>query len=389
MDYRFITSLSKGIRPYILAIFLVLVVYIFKVIYPRNVPHPFLLASLPILVVIILGNVRAAASALAVSLLLLVYAFLPPYNSFGSVMTYIPEVILFTVQGLLVIWLVQKLKKVASQLDALNSELEAKVAERTRELEKAAKTLKKQKASLLALNKSKDEFILIASHELRTPATIVKQYIGMILEGYTGNKLPKKEARMLRAAQKGNDKQLKIINDLLYVAEIDAKEIILRKEQVDLASLINEVISQYRTESKARLREISFSKPRKKIVTQADPHRLHLALKHLVDNAHNYSSLDKKIMIKLSQSVKGIHIQVKDEGIGIESKDIRRIFGKFTRLSNQLSIEAGGAGLGLYLSKKIIRQHGGNITITSDKEKGSVFTVTLPTDNTASREITA
>jgi PAS domain S-box-containing protein len=253
---------------------------------------------------------------------------------------------------------------------------------RTRKLEADTARLTKQRAELMALNTAKDEFISLASHQLRTPATAVKQFLGMVLEGY-GGRVPQKQLKLLKQAYASNERQLTIVEDLLKVAQVDAGKVKLQKETVDLVALIKDVIQGQTAKFSEHGQTVIF-KPRPRSVTaKADPDRLRMVLENIIDNASKYSTPGKTIEVKTAKS-KGITtITVRDEGVGINPRHAEKIFDKFSRLDNPLSVLVGGTGLGLYWAKKIIDLHDGTITVTSIPGKGSTFTISLPASSAA------
>lgn len=255
--------------------------------------------------------------------------------------------------------------------------------ERTRKHEQqlAIRTalLTKQRKRLLALSRAKDEFIAIASHQLRTPASSVKQYTGMLLENRTG-KLTEAQHTMVRAAYESNERQLQVINDLLRVAQIDAGNIVLRLEKVDLAQLIMEILRAQDPILAARNQATHFLPGKRKFVATVDKERFRMALENLIDNAGKYSPPGQKLEITLSKNSTTLAIAVKDNGVGIAKKDLPKLFKKFSRVDNPLSVAAGGTGLGLYWTNKIISLHHGSITVTSEPNRGSTFTITLPNE---------
>ncbi|HSX47716.1 MAG TPA: MASE1 domain-containing protein [Patescibacteria group bacterium] len=244
-------------------------------------------------------------------------------------------------------------------------------------LAEKAKYLTRQRARLIALNNAKDEFIALASHHLRTPATSVKQYTGMLLHNFAG-KLTKQQREFLESAYNSNEKQLQVIDMLLRVALLDSGAIELKKEKVDLTLLINEVIESYSDSFNARQQQVKFNYDEPSNIALVDREKVWMVLENLIDNASKYSQPGKEIDINLKQNNKQLTIAIQDNGVGIVKKDTRKLFKKFSRIDNKLSSEVGGNGLGLYLSKKIISLHKGSISVRSNLKKGSTFTVTIP-----------
>jgi PAS domain S-box-containing protein len=249
---------------------------------------------------------------------------------------------------------------------------------RSEELEKIADQLAKQQKELLELNQAKDEFISIASHQLRTPATGVKQYLGMLLEGYA-EPLADQQRSFMERAYESNERELEIINDLLQVAQVDAGKIHIKKSKTDFVALLRSILDEQSEKFASRNQAVSFDPPAPKLYAAADRNRMRMVLDNLVDNASKYTLPDKKITIKVSVYRKTkLRIDVCDQGVGIEAKDCAKIFDKFVRVDNPLSTTIGGSGLGLYLVKRIVDLHDGTIQVSSKPSEGSRFTVLLP-----------
>ena len=260
----------------------------------------------------------------------------------------------------------------------------AVVAERERtqkqrqQLLHRAELLTKQRSRLMALNRAKDEFIALASHQLRTPATSVKQYTGMLLENYSG-KLTEDQRNMLSIAYESNERQLQVVDSILRVAQIDAGNITLRKEKVDLALLVKEILHGQTSVFATRHQTVDFTPGNSNFVAAVDKEKIRMVLENILDNASKYSPPGKNLEVKLRKSKNRLAISVKDDGVGIIRKDRPKLFKKFSRIDNPLSVAVGGTGLGLYWAKKIIDLHKGSIIVTSKPKQGSTFTITLPT----------
>jgi PAS domain S-box-containing protein len=245
------------------------------------------------------------------------------------------------------------------------------------ELEHINAKLKDQKAQLEALNKSKDEFISLASHQLRTPATGVKQYLGMLIEGYVGE-LSENQQDIVRIAYESNERELVIINDLLRVAQLDAGKVTLRKAETDLTALVKDVVDEQLDKFKARQQKVTVNCPSARVKAMIDSPRIRMVFENLIDNASKYTPEGKPITIKIQEANTAVVVSVIDKGIGISEKDMPRLFQKFSRLQDPLISSVDGTGLGLYWADKIVKLHHGTLTVTSQAQKGSTFTVTLP-----------
>jgi signal transduction histidine kinase len=244
-------------------------------------------------------------------------------------------------------------------------------------LNRRTQALKRSNMRLAELNQAKDEFIAVASHQLRTPATAVKQYIRLLLDGY-GGPLAKDQMLFLEKANESNDRQLKIIDDLLQVARIDAGNIRLNLDSVDIVKMLQDVVSDLINKSKLNKQSLTYSPSAKTIMLSADVERLRMVFENIIDNAINYSEPKTKILITARTYSGSVIVTVKDEGVGIGRSDYSKLFQKFSRIPNPLSIEVGGTGLGLYWAQKVAELHGGRISVKSREGSGSTFTVTLP-----------
>jgi PAS domain S-box-containing protein len=245
--------------------------------------------------------------------------------------------------------------------------------------EKMTRNLVRQRNQLQNLNDAKDEFIMLASHQLRTPATAVKQYVGMLTQGYAG-KVSKQQVEMLDIAYKSNERQLEIIEDLLRVAKVDAGKVYLEKTSYDLGDQIETAMKAQAVLFKSRGQTVTYVPPEEKIYVYGDSKLILMVIENLLDNAGKYSPDGKQITVSIAQEAAYTVISIEDHGVGIRQADIKKLFGKFVRIDNQLSASVRGTGLGLYWAKKILDLHNGSIEVTSKVHKGSTFTVKTPTN---------
>lgn len=249
--------------------------------------------------------------------------------------------------------------------------------QRNRELERVATALKEQRTQLVALNEAKDDFISLASHQLRTPASATKQFLGMVLEGYAGEVKPEQE-QLLKRAHETNERQINIVNDLLNVALVDSGKIKLQKSEVDLVQLLKVVLADQTDKFNAREQTVTFKCPKSAVLANVDANRFRMVLDNLIDNACKYTPTGKNVTVTLSKIKHQASISIHDQGVGMKNKDMDKLFKKFSRLDNPLSASAGGSGLGLYLVKNIVHLHDGTIDVESTPGKGSTFTIVLP-----------
>lgn len=236
--------------------------------------------------------------------------------------------------------------------------------------------LAEQKRQLIKLNQAKDEFISIASHQLRTPATAVKQYIGMITEGFAGD-VSTNQLDLLRRAYESNQRELNVIDELLKTAQLDSSRFRLNQTTVDLNDFTSQCLEALRETVESKRQKLVFV-PGPDVQVTLDPSEMKLAIDNLIENASKYTPEKKAIAVSTGHTKTRALIRVKDEGVGIAKQDQKLIFEKFSRVSNSLSDTVSGTGLGLYWVRRIVRLHRGTIRVSSTPGKGSEFVISLP-----------
>lgn len=240
------------------------------------------------------------------------------------------------------------------------------------------KLIEEQRVSqLIAVNRAKDEFISVASHQLRTPATGVKQYVGMVLEGYAGD-ITDSQRDMLSKAYESNERQLQIVSNLLRVAQVDAGKVRLRKSDIDMVQLVEDIITEQQDKFNQRNQSVVFKKPTKPIKAHIDKSHFRMVLENIIDNASKYSEEGMKVDVSIDRKIDCTEIKISDHGVGIKRSDQDRLFEKFFRIDNPLSTLVGGTGLGLYWAKKIVDLHDGSIDVVSEEGEGTTFVISIP-----------
>lgn len=226
--------------------------------------------------------------------------------------------------------------------------------------------------------KAKDSLLSIASHQLRTPATGVKQYIGLLLQGFVGELSPQ-QTDILEKAYDGNERQLKTINDILYLAKIDSGRIVLAKKKVNLNNMVRSIIDEMAGELHAKNHNYTVKIPKRAVCVDADEHMLRMVIENLISNAIKYTKSGGEISVSLKNSRYQATISVKDNGVGISKNSIdKKLFKEFSRIPNELTKSVTGTGIGLYLAKNLTELHGGKIEVESELGKGSEFFVVIP-----------
>ncbi|HVE80942.1 MAG TPA: ATP-binding protein [Candidatus Dormibacteraeota bacterium] len=227
------------------------------------------------------------------------------------------------------------------------------------------------------LEQAKDDFLNLAAHQLRTPASGVKAYSYMLRDGYAG-KLTPKQLEFLKQLNDSNERQLKIINDMLSVARIQSGKFEPVLASCNTSKLIQDIVEEQKQAIAGRRQKVTMRLATNLPEINIDPDKIRMVIENLVSNASKYTPDGGQINIDGRLKGDYFEISVADTGVGIPKKDMSSLFQRFGRLDNPLSTKAGGTGLGLYIAKTIIDMHHGEITVKSEVGKGSVFTISLP-----------
>ncbi len=256
------------------------------------------------------------------------------------------------------------------EIRELNASLQQKIANATKEL-------RSSNAVLRRLDEIKDEFISMASHQLRTPLTSVKGYLSMVLEGDVG-KISPSQKKLLDQAYMSSENMVHLINDFLNVSRIQSGKFVIDKTEVDLSRLVEEEVNRLRPNAAARGMKLVYKKPKKFPVLELDEGKVRQVVMNFADNAIYYSHENSSISINLGVTKDEIVFTVKDTGIGVPESEKNKLFSKFYRAANARVQRPDGTGVGIYLAKKVVDAHGGQIIFESVEGKGSTFGFRLP-----------
>ncbi len=245
------------------------------------------------------------------------------------------------------------------------------------EVDKATKDLQEANQKLQELDKLKDEFVSLASHELRTPMTAIKGSISTILEGYAGEISP--QAReFLTSAYNENDRLIRLVNNLLNISRIEAGRFTFNITKIDLNALIIEVVENLQIAAKEKNLYLKYEPVQNLPLVYADSDKVKEVIINLIGNAIKFTHKGG-ITVKAEVKDGFVQTQVTDTGSGISKEDQHLLFKKFSQPRSGYSKQAGGTGLGLYISKQIIEGQKGRIWLESTLGQGSTFYFTLPT----------
>ncbi len=230
---------------------------------------------------------------------------------------------------------------------------------------------------LAQTNRMKSEFINIISHQLQTPIANLKWVTDLLMSGRLG-RIEEGQLEYFRILKENIGRMRELITDLLTVSRLETATLPLKKEQVSLINLVEELLSEFKPFIKASNAEVIFEKESNLPFVFTDSFQIKQVIKHLLNNAIRYIKEKGKIKILLANKGKNIYFEIEDNGVGIPKKDQKYIFQKFFRSENVLRYQTQGSGLGLYIAKSIIEKSGGKIGFQSEENKGSTFWFTLP-----------
>jgi signal transduction histidine kinase len=251
-----------------------------------------------------------------------------------------------------------------------NSELKQDIAEATAELRQSNRKLK-------VLDKVKDDFLSMASHQLRTPLTVIRGYTSLALTG----RLKTKQALDSGLSEIGlaGERMAFLINDLLNVSRLQSGSLEFKFEPVQLADLLEEAINQLTLMASKRNIHILYDKPDNMPMVSMDKDKMNQVLMNFLDNAIHYSNKGGEIKVSLFQADnKQLELKVSDSGIGVPKAEQDKLFTKFFRANNAKAVRPDGTGIGLYMAAKVIKAHDAEIVFESEEGIGSTFGFKLP-----------
>ncbi len=228
----------------------------------------------------------------------------------------------------------------------------------------------------------KSEFISTISHELRTPLSSIYGFTELMVKKQLPNE---KQAKYLQTIHAETERLTHLVNDFLDVQRMEAGSQMYDREQLDIEPVIRDMMTFYEASSLKHTFELITADDRPYELF-ADCQKFKQLMSNLLSNAVKYSPRGGKITVELAHHDQSVSIKVKDQGIGIPSDALDRLFDKFYRVDNSDSREIGGTGLGLPICQEIVRGHAGQIHVESVQHQGSTFTVVIPSFEYAVRE---
>lgn len=244
------------------------------------------------------------------------------------------------------------------------------------EIKKATHELEKKNEQLRELDKAKDEFISMASHQLRTPLTAIKGYLSMLLEGDAGE-IKVSQYDFVNEAYQGANRMVGLINDLLNVSRMETGRFFLEPVEVDMEKVVAEEVKQLLNHSKEKKLKLSLKIKGKTPHAMVDETKIRQVMMNFIDNAVYYTT-EGSVTVTLEHDKTDIIFKVTDTGIGVPKEAQKNLFTKFYRADNARHVRPDGTGLGIYLAKRVMDDHHGELIFHSEEGKGSVFGFKLP-----------
>ncbi|MFZ5737269.1 response regulator receiver sensor signal transduction histidine kinase [Rhodopseudomonas thermotolerans] len=264
------------------------------------------------------------------------------------------------------------------QLHEANTQLEERVAQRTRALTQANRRLSTQWLRLQRANAFKNEILGTVAHDLKNPLGVILGRTEMLTELISAEAPKDNVIAQVDHIRDATRRLTLMVDHLISDAMADAFDISIRREPVDIAALVGEVAEANRPMAQNKQQVISVSTP-DACATMCDSDRMREAIDNLLSNAIKYSPIGGNIALQVDGDGDTTVIRVTDEGAGLSPEDLARLFGRFQRLSAKPTAGESSTGLGLSIVKKIVDMHGGHVTAASPGPgQGSTFTITLP-----------
>lgn len=225
-------------------------------------------------------------------------------------------------------------------------------------------------------DEARNSFVAQATHELRTPLTNIRLYVETAIEEGEAN--PSVRTNALNVINQEARRLESIVTEMLSVSEIEAGCFKLNRADVRLDALFTELAADYEAQARDKGISLKMNLPPKLPAIKGDREKINVALHNLLGNALKYTASKGQVGINVTIDKNMLTVEISDSGIGIGAEDQKRIFDKFYRAKDPRVGKIVGTGLGLTLAREVVRLHGGEITVDSQLDKGSRFTLTLP-----------
>jgi signal transduction histidine kinase len=242
--------------------------------------------------------------------------------------------------------------------------------------EQAQMQLALQNDQLVEADRLKDEFVALISHDLRTPLTSIIGYVELTLED-DGPPLDDERRSYLQVVSRSSERLLRLVDDLLFVARLQAGRLVLERSELDLCVIAEQAAEEARPRAEGKQITLEFSGG-SPVTLHADKGRLFQLLDNLISNAIKFTPEGGKILVRATGGDTGAVLEVSDTGIGLGPGEANLVFDRFFRSSRVVAQQVPGTGLGLFIARAIVEAHDGTIAVSSREDGGTTFRVELP-----------
>jgi signal transduction histidine kinase len=241
----------------------------------------------------------------------------------------------------------------------------------------ATKELRSSNAQLKHVDEVRNEFMGMASHQLRTPLTSVKGYLSMVLEGDVGKVTPQQH-KLLQEAYNSSERMVHLIADFLNVSRLQTGKFVIEKTPMDIKAIVKQEVKSLEIMANGHGMKLRANITDSPLPLYADEQKVRQVIMNLIDNAIYYSHPNSTIVINVERINDDMSLTVIDTGIGVPSDEQSKLFTKFFRAKNARKQRPDGTGVGLYLARRVVHGHNGSIIFSSTEGKGSTFGFKLP-----------
>jgi signal transduction histidine kinase len=229
---------------------------------------------------------------------------------------------------------------------------------------------------LVESDRLKDEFVALISHDLRTPLTSIMGYVELALEE-VGEPLDDERRAYLEVVARSSERLLRLVDDLLFVARLQAGRLVLQRSQLDLCVIAAQSVEEARPRAESKRLALAFS-GEGAVTVEADKGRVFQLLDNLISNAIKFTPEGGRVDVTVAAEGRSAVLEVSDSGIGLAPGEADQVFDRFFRSTRAVAQQVPGTGLGLFISRAIVEAHGGTITAGAREGGGTSFRIALP-----------